>query len=654
MKKITLLSVLFLLSGIISVFGQTTRNYVVLEISTATNCSACPGAAKGVHDLIEKGHKVAVIEHHHSDAYFNEGAKQRVDMYNKHTQGIADPTATFDGNTVTGQCEGGSSTGSMYDSYKPFYEKAIVIESDFTMDMTYVKNGKNIDVTIDIENVGGNTSTNLHAFLFLTESHIPEKWMTETELDFVNRGMYPDKDGTLLDFSGGNSKQLKITITPDDQWDIYKCELVAVIQDMNTKAILQADKESLTVASGTNNAGHLTLTKPSESQCSESFTPVISFGNYGSADATSATIEYAVNGGTKQTYEWTGNLAFNENTSVTLDEISYTLQAKNTLDIEITKINGLIDDDSSDNKLSFSFDKSIESTSAILLTVNYLSHAETNSWTITNSAGTVLAQVKEGTYSERDTYEQRLYLPADCYEFKITDSQNYGGCNFTIIDSDNDTITEMTKHIYSESFVANFSTKQIAPILFALPEENFKIDDKIELVFSEPIRLAGGAEITDFVSLINFKDAAGETVTFTASINADKNTITITPDPALKYETDYEISIAKGAIENTLSMLSESEQKVTFRTKWNLTDVEKLSNSCMKIFPNPSTGIFNITFSEKQKTQITISDISGRTIYSQKSNSQKTEINLSANAKGIYFMEIKNENFQTVKKIILK
>ncbi len=65
MKKLILFGVL--LSCYFSVQAQDVpREMVILEITTSTKCTYCPGAAMGAEDLLANGKFVAVIEHHNS------------------------------------------------------------------------------------------------------------------------------------------------------------------------------------------------------------------------------------------------------------------------------------------------------------------------------------------------------------------------------------------------------------------------------------------------------------------------------------------------------------------------------------------------------------------------------------------------------------
>ncbi len=71
-----------------------------------------------------------------------------------------------------------------------------------------------------------------------------------------------------------------------------------------------------------------------------------------------------------------------------------------------------------------------------------------------------------------------------------------------------------------------------------------------------------------------------------------------------------------------------------------------------KIYPNPSNGIVNISTSVT--SDIIISDISGKTVFSKNQLFGENEINLSNLQSGIYFVKAKSETTETVSKLILK
>lgn len=74
--------------------------------------------------------------------------------------------------------------------------------------------------------------------------------------------------------------------------------------------------------------------------------------------------------------------------------------------------------------------------------------------------------------------------------------------------------------------------------------------------------------------------------------------------------------------------------------------------SSISIFPNPSNGKFTLS-SEITKGEISIYNISGEKIHSSKPNSTKSEIDLSKEPNGIYFLQIKTTEGIANKKIII-
>jgi len=77
------------------------------------------------------------------------------------------------------------------------------------------------------------------------------------------------------------------------------------------------------------------------------------------------------------------------------------------------------------------------------------------------------------------------------------------------------------------------------------------------------------------------------------------------------------------------------------------------------IFPNPTSGFFNIKFKDIQPETITLDiiDVQGKQLFSQKNNcgnvNMVENINISNLQNGLYFLEIRYANKIIVKKIIL-
>ena len=104
---------------------------------------------------------------------------------------------------------------------------------------------------------------------------------------------------------------------------------------------------------------------------------------------------------------------------------------------------------------------------------------------------------------------------------------------------------------------------------------------------------------------------------------------------------DYNPPITTNAVINTIS---------------NNNSVGDLNgaNSLLKVYPNPSTGIFTITVEDVrgQRADVEIQNMLGAKVYSGSSKSSKTQIDISNYPQGIYFLQIQAGEKVISKKVI--
>ncbi len=75
----------------------------------------------------------------------------------------------------------------------------------------------------------------------------------------------------------------------------------------------------------------------------------------------------------------------------------------------------------------------------------------------------------------------------------------------------------------------------------------------------------------------------------------------------------------------------------------------------ISINPNPSEGIFNISINDNQgNVQLIITDMQGKVCRNFKMSENSTQFDLSDLNPGVYFVRCIGENFNTVKKVIIK
>jgi len=101
-----------------------------------------------------------------------------------------------------------------------------------------------------------------------------------------------------------------------------------------------------------------------------------------------------------------------------------------------------------------------------------------------------------------------------------------------------------------------------------------------------------------------------------------------------------------------------SFQKAFVITVNDVTEVgiEDLGSKNIKVFPNPTNGIFKLDFSDAllENCEIKIINSSGQIVYENKANDNIVKIDLSGNSKGIYILFLEATDFKGVEKLILK
>ena len=414
-RIIVLITFIFVLVVTTNSYAQVEKNYVVVEIGTGTWCGYCPGAAMAADDLVENGQQVAIIENHNGDSYANAASNGR-NSFN----GIPGyPTAYFNGEYQT---VGGSATTSSYTTYLPKYNAAKSKMSDFTLAMSYTHTGLDYEVTIELNEVSDYSGTNLRVQLALTESHIAETWGgggIMHELNFVNRAMYPNHNGTS--YSGG-TETIVLNFTANASWDLQNCELVAFVQDNTSKEILQVDKKSLEEASGVNNAA-IAQVIPIANDCDGDISPALKIKNKGNASITSIELEYNINdGATTGTHSWSGDpIGLFDIVTVEIGEITFDLLAENTISFTITEVNGSTDDDETDNTETSTFTEAMTLEDEVLkIHIETDDNGDECTWNVINSAGVVVAE--GGPYEDNTNINEEVSLDSGCYTFNIMDS----------------------------------------------------------------------------------------------------------------------------------------------------------------------------------------------------------------------------------------
>lgn len=400
----------------ISLQAQAVRHDVILEVATGTWCQYCPGAAMGADELAAAGAAVGIVEHHNGDAYTIPASDGRNNYYA--VSGF--PTAWFDGANAL---VGGSHTVSLFPSYQQRYNAAKIVATPFELSGSWVQNGANIDITVNVDQLGAYSGSNLRLQAALTESNIMVNWQGLSKCDFVNRAMYPDHNGTAITTTqGGPTVTQTFSMAIDPSWVQQEMQLVIWIENSVTKEIFNGRMITLSTAAHAVDVAAIEIGNTVASQsCITSIAPEVVIRNMGANDLTAATITYEMNGGTPMVFNWTGTVPYFAYSNITLPAISFAPQATNTLTVTIS-----VPSDSSignDVVTKTWAEASLNNAGTYMVRIKPDNYGSEITWDIKNSLGAVIGS--GGPYTDGNRIQINVPVAVgtnDCFTFSMYDS----------------------------------------------------------------------------------------------------------------------------------------------------------------------------------------------------------------------------------------
>lgn len=88
---------------------------------------------------------------------------------------------------------------------------------------------------------------------------------------------------------------------------------------------------------------------------------------------------------------------------------------------------------------------------------------------------------------------------------------------------------------------------------------------------------------------------------------------------------------------NDCDTLTTSQQITITATK-----VEDLKEEQLVVYPNPSTGVFNLNFEKNKNKSIRVFDVLGQLVF-EKANTAESQVSIDLEAEGVYYLELLEE-----------
>ncbi len=208
---------------------------------------------------------------------------------------------------------------------------------------------------------------------------------------------------------------------------------------------------------------------------------------------------------------------------------------------------------------------------------------------------------------------------------------------------------------------SNYSVETGSMIISMTPPNgasNVAVNAPMVITYRQPVRMKDGSTLTNsnVASVLTLKEnnANGINAAFTATVNAAKTVITVTPNPYLKYSQQYYLKI--DTLENNLGVHTLA-QSSTFTTELSTVNQNEPKSSAIFIYPNPASDRIYIKSDEISKiSRVELLNTIGRTVrIIENPVTSGTEISLKVSdlPSGLYFVRVLGQgNTQTMRVLI--
>lgn len=388
-------------------------------------------------------------------------------------------------------------------------------------------------------------------------------------------------------------------------------------------------------------AGIHAILSPLGTECSTTITPKVVIQNIGTNALTSAVINYQVDNGTINTYNWTGNLGQLNKSTLSLPSISVST-GTHTFKAYTTMPNGNVDamPANDDSTITFS---SVTNGGAANLVMGFQG-IKTFDADWRNPPGWRQAGTDSSFYWELDQNYGGFGKSIGCIHFDNAAPNNTGN-KYQLITPDYD------------------FTNSSAPGL------------KYDYAYA-PITY-GGQLKTDTLAVYYSLDCGATWMNLIKKGGVNLNTSGLTTYKT-KENGDFFFPTGAQWKTETLSLTAVAGQanvmfafedipgfgNMLFLDNINLTGVTGIStifgeSTVFDAYPNPTNGLLSVSFQapEKNNYWLEVRDILGQIIYSESLNNfsgnYTKQIDLNQNAHGLYFLSISTAQQKIVKKIVV-
>lgn len=286
----------------------------------------------------------------------------------------------------------------------------------------------------------------------------------EKEFQHVLKKFMPNTTGTNVSELDevGESKTYTFLYKFDKLYNFKNLETVAFLQNDATKEVYQAENKELELTPNPGNDVSVKLTSATGVYgdtlvCGKRTTPILKVINTGNSVITSMDIQYSVNGGVAQNYQWTGSLNFLQEKDIPLPGIDFTpYKGSNQLEINIVKVNGQDDYSPINNLHQTVFYSAPSTTLTSTFELKPAAQPSQISFKIYDEQNAVL--VEGGPFTDNTAKQYFLTLEKDrCYRIVVVNNTSSLNGTYKLFDDQNNQVFQQ-RVIGTGTFSRDFGT----------------------------------------------------------------------------------------------------------------------------------------------------------------------------------------------------
>jgi len=382
------------------------------------------------------------------------------------------------------------------------------------------------------------------------------------------------------------------------------------------------------LASAAVDAGIPAVSSPTGYYCSTNFNPSVTLQNFGSSNLTSCDINYQIDNGSVQTYNWSGSLVTGQTISISLPSFTAATGA-HTLACFSSNPNGVADGNSSNDQSLNTFNVTLGALFPVAegFEVNSLPSSD---WAVMHSA------------TANDWMVTSTASATGVKSAMINNSTNLAGSNSVL----------QTSSSYD---LASYA----APILsfkMAYQQKATSTSEKLQVYVSTDCGMVwvsrwarvGSTLATVTGTASSFVPTPSQFTTYTVNINS------VLTDNQVMFRWQFYADASAPGNNIYLDDINIYDAATAIQNV-------AVNNVNLNIYPNPSSGIVNIDFnlSEKHAISLNVTDMLGRTVESIDAKAyQIGETNLTIGAKnnyqaGVYLVNINVDGQIITKKVLI-